>query len=184
MIVTEKIDGTNAQVAIFTDPELEDGSREYVLAAQDGMNLLAASRSRYIDLKNDNMGFARWVYEHRADLFALGPGRHYGEWWGAGIQRKYNTREKRLSLFNVNRWGPHRDVVKYPVDAPACVGTVPVLYAGLFDLQQVEKCLDLLREGGSMAAPGFMQPEGVIVYHVAGGYLFKKTLDGDAAKGT
>ena len=56
---------------------------------------------------------------------------------------------------------------------------MPVLYRGIFDTAAVDKCLDMLREGGSRAAPGFMQPEGVVVYHVAGEIGFKKTLEDD-----
>ena len=32
---------------------------------------------------------------------------------------------------------------------------------------------------GSSAAPGFKQPEGIIIYHTAGNLLFKVTLVGD-----
>ena len=51
VIVTEKIDGTNAQVHV-----LEDGS------------VLAGSRNRYLSPGADNFGFARWVLEHGTDL--------------------------------------------------------------------------------------------------------------------
>jgi hypothetical protein len=61
--------------------------------------------------------------EHRDDLLTLGPGRHFGEWWGAGIQRRYGLTEKRFSLFNVTRWGEAR---------PACCHVVPTLYRGPF----------------------------------------------------
>jgi len=45
----------------------------------------------------------------------------------------------------------------------------------------VESTIELLRGFGSMAAPGFMQPEGVVVFHTATNTLFKKTLDNDEA---
>jgi hypothetical protein len=32
---------------------------------------------------------------------------------------------------------------------------------------------------GSYAAPGFMKPEGIVVYHVAASVGFKKTIDND-----
>ncbi len=32
---------------------------------------------------------------------------------------------------------------------------------------------------GSRAAPGFMNPEGIIIWHHAAGIYFKKTLDKD-----
>lgn len=58
VIITEKIDGTNAQILIG-----EDGS------------MLVGSRTRWITLEQDNFGFARWVTEHREELLQLGPGR-------------------------------------------------------------------------------------------------------------
>lgn len=160
MIVTEKLDGTNAQVTVDLD-----GS------------VYAGSRSRWITPEDDNYGFARWVKEHEDELrTGLGVGSHYGEWWGSGIQRKYNTGEKRFSLFNVSRWTP--DVL------PACCHVVPTLYTGKFDTAIVDDILFQLSVDGSVAAPGFMLPEGIVIYHVASKTLFKKTLDkNDGHKG-
>lgn len=155
-IITEKIDGTNAQVAI----------------ADDGVTMFVGSRSRWITPENDNHGFARWCAEHRDDLLRLGPGRHFGEWWGRGIQRNYGLTEKRFSLFNVSRWGDE-------AARPACCSVVPTLYRGLFTTEAVEICLAQLAALGSIAAPGFMKPEGVVVYHVAGNVGFKKTIERD-----
>jgi hypothetical protein len=152
-IVTEKIDGTNAQVHIT-----EDG------------RIYAGSRSRWLTPEDDNHGFAAWVHAHTPDLLALGPGSHFGEWWGAGIRRGYGLREKRFSLFNVDRWNVNR---------PACCEVVPVLYRGDFDTAQVQLALENLRIGGSRAAPGFMNPEGVVVFHLAGRVGFKKTIHKD-----
>jgi tRNA(Ile)-lysidine synthase len=42
-----------------------------------------------------------------------------------------------------------------------------------------DDALDLLRREGSKAAPGFMQPEGIIIYQSAARMYFKKTLDKD-----
>lgn len=39
--------------------------------------------------------------------------------------------------------------------------------------------LDKLRTEGSVAVPGFMNPEGVVIYHHAGGQYYKVLLDGD-----
>jgi len=33
--------------------------------------------------------------------------------------------------------------------------------------------------GGSLASPGFMLPEGIVIYHKASKTLFKKTLKND-----
>jgi hypothetical protein len=155
VIVTEKIDGTNAQVYIT-----EDG------------DVYAGSRTRWITPEDDNFGFAKWVEGNKQELLKLGPGSHFGEWWGQGIQRKYGLTEKRFSLFNTERWGD--DIVR-----PACCSVVPVLYKGMFYTSAVEDCLRVLSESGSVAAPGFMNPEGVVVYHTAARVGFKKTLDKD-----
>lgn len=108
-VITEKIDGTNAQVYISDEGIIQFGSR-----------------SRYITPADDNYGFARWAEAHKDELIKLGPGRHFGEWWGSGIQRGYGLKngDKRFSLFNVGRWTPET--------LPACVGLVPVLYEGPF----------------------------------------------------
>lgn len=160
MVVTEKIDGTNAQIHIT-----EDG------------RLYAGSRKRWLTPEADNYGFAAWVREHEADLRGLGPGTHFGEWWGLGIQRGYGLNEKRFSLFNVARWGDE-------AARPLCCDVVPVLYEGDFDTGIVDNLLEGLAREGSVAAPGFMRPEGIVVYHKAANALFKKTLDGnDTHKG-
>ena len=173
VIVTEKLDGTNAQVCIG-----DDGT------------LYAGSRTRWITPDDDNFGFAAWVKAHREELMTLGPGRHFGEWWGAGIQRRYGLTEKRFSLFNVQRWALHDKVPNtYPTadprvtrkqDAlPPCCGLVPLLYQGPFDTAAVDACIERLRLTGSVAAPGFMKAEGVVVFHTAGNVGFKKTLEKD-----
>jgi hypothetical protein len=155
IVITEKIDGANAQVYVG-----EDGT------------VLAGSRTRWITPEADNFGFAAWVKAHEDELRNLGPGIHFGEWWGQGIQRRYGLAEKRFSLFNVARWSD--DAVR-----PTCCLVVPTLYAGIFTTEAVEGALATLREFGSLAAPGFMQPEGVVIFHRASGTLFKKTLEGD-----
>lgn len=157
--ITEKLDGTNAQVFI----------------ADDGETIKAGSRNRWITPADDNFGFAHWVEANRDDLLKLGPGRHFGEWWGSGIQRGYGLQkgEKRFSLFNTGRWSD-------PETRPACCHLVPVLYHGIFTDTAVEIALGMLRDNGSVAAPGFMDPEGVVVFHSASRTLFKKTIKNDS----
>ena len=179
MIVTEKIDGTNGCIFI--------GSAE-------NPEFLVGSRTRWITPETDNHGFARWAYDHQSELMGLGAGRHFGEWWGNGIQRGYGLPrgEKRFSLFNVTRWclavaapqqiptGDPRQVKMQDV-LPPCVGLVPVLYRGPFSDPVVDALLINLRDFGSAAVPGFMQPEGVVIFHVGGNLMFKKTIQGDDA---
>lgn len=159
IIITEKLDGTNAQVCIT-----EDGQ------------MFVGSRTQWITPERDNFGFAKWAHEHRDELMTLGPGRHFGEWWGLGIQRNYGLKEKRWSLFNVRRWA------EKPL--PSCCSVVPVLATGDFRTDLVERTMEYLKAIGSAAAPGFMNPEGVVIFHTQSGAIFKKTFEkDDAGKG-
>lgn len=175
IIITEKIDGTNAQLLIT-----EQG------------NMLVGSRTQWITPSNDNDGFALWAEENKSNLLKLGPGRHFGEWWGSGIQRGYGLvkGEKRLSLFNVGRWAPYGTepkriimadprIEKYQDVLPENISLVPELYRGPFNTQQIEAVLLELKNHGSYAAPGFMRPEGIVIFHVAGKCGFKKTIEKD-----
>lgn len=154
VIVTEKIDGTNAQVLV------------------EDVGVTAGSRNRYLTVESDNFGFAKWVKENEEQLRWLGPGRHFGEWWGPGIQRRYSVPEKRFSLFNVTR---HETV------RPPCCDVVPILWRGNMDFLNVPEIMENLKANGSVASPGFMNPEGIVIFHAASGALFKKTFEKDAA---
>jgi len=57
--------------------------------------------------------------------------------------------------------------------------SVPVLYTGIFDTNAIQDTLNELIEHGSYAAPGFMNPEGIVIYHIAGNLGFKKTIKND-----
>ena len=166
-VVSEKLDGTNAQVYID----------------ETGEHAFAGSRNRWLTTSDDNFGFARWVAEHHDELLALGPGSHYGEWWGAGIQRRYGLKEKRFSLFNVARWGDEA-LAEKGLTRPACCHVVPVLARGAMLDLDIRAIADALRAGGSVAAPGFTQPEGLVVFHEPSRALYKYTLDkNDGHKG-
>jgi len=171
--ITEKIDGTNALV--FIRPADMDG--EGVIHGWtdgDGKQwvMMAGSRTRWITPQDDNYGFAKWVKEHAEELQGLGEGRHFGEWWGLGIQRNYGMKEKRFSLFNTARWNADNP-------PPACCGVVPLLYSGIFTSTAVDDAITSLKEHGSTASPGFVKPEGVVVYQTAGRVYFKKTIERD-----
>jgi len=172
-IITEKLDGTNAQVFI----EALDGypsDDPNCIFQKDGLALFVGSRTRWIKPGDDNYGFAVWAHVHAEELLSLGPGRHFGEWWGQGIQRKYPIGEKRFSLFNVSRWADGGTDKR-----PDCCHVVPVLYQGIFLTEAVDFALANLRENGSVASPGFMNPEGIVVFHLAAGIGFKKTIEKD-----
>lgn len=156
MVITEKVDGTNASIIIDEEGGFGCGSRTRLISPQD-----------------DNYGFAKWAHENKDELMKLGPGHHFGEWWGQGIQRRYGLSEKRFSLFNVGRWNEETK--------PACCHLVPTLYIGDFSTAKVVEVMEELKASGSKAAPGFMNPEGVVVYHVQGRTLYKKTFEKDDA---
>src|SRR5690606_19156402 len=143
IVVTEKIDGTNAAVVIVPLDDIDHitTGQEVRLFDADERNATALvrslggddfvvfsqSRNRFITpgKSTDNFGFAGWVADHAYELVnLLGPGAHFGEWWGAGIQRTYGLKngEKYFSLFNVHRWGLE-DLSSVPG-----LTTVPVLY--------------------------------------------------------
>jgi hypothetical protein len=158
IVITEKIDGTNGLIYI-----------------DDYGEFFVGSRTRWIGHHQDNKGFHAWAVAHKQELLQLGPGRHHGEWWGSGIGRGYGLTkgEKRFSLFNVSRW---YDVIQGSL-APACCHVVPILYQGQFTTDAVLDAQYQLRSEGSVAAPGFANPEGVMVYHVRAGSYLKAPLD-------
>jgi hypothetical protein len=181
LVVTEKLDGTNAAIQIAPIEESTDQSPFIELVPnmkdQHGISLgrygiWAQSRSKFITPEQDNYGFAGWVKRNAEELSLLGPGVHFGEWWGNGIQRRYDQAEKRFSLFNVQRWGDHNPAT------PACCSVVPILGRDSRD-SIIQGALEDLRANGSRAAPGFMKPEGVIVWHSAARSYFKVLLEGD-----
>ena len=189
VIVTEKIDGTNGQVHIrpAEGTEFEMGYDTQIEVGGVPHYIRAGSRNRWVLHlgSDDNNGFGRWVHQHAHELAALGAGAHFGEWWGAGIQRKYGLSEKRWSLFNVSRWvrdggeGNREPLGEKQAYAPPCCHVVPILAVGIGTDEPVNRALDLLRRGGSIASPGFMKPEGVVAFHTHSRSLFKVTLERD-----
>ncbi len=196
--ITEKIDGTNAAVIVrefafgelvdYAGPEVhvlgpvgesEVPDKEYLVGAQSRKRLITPGKT------TDNAGFAGWVYDNAVDLVELlGAGRHFGEWWGAGIQRNYGLvdGEKRFSLFNTHRYRALLTGADPDADGNEILpemDVVPELYVGPFSTDIVHMVLDDLRETGSHVAPGFMDPEGVIVHHSAAGQVFKALLEND-----
>lgn len=147
-IFTEKIDGTNACIVID-----EEG------------NFGCQSRTRLITPEEDNFGFASWAYQNKSELLKLGPGHHYGEWWGQGIQRGYGLSEKRFSLFNTRRWGEHNP------NTPSCVSVVPLL-----PCPSLEEALAIIKQG-SIAVPNWKRPEGLIMYEPDTDTMFKIIID-------
>ena len=152
-VVTEKIDGTNAQIFIGENGEF-----------------LTGSRTRWITPEDDNYGFSKWAHENKEELLKLGIGRHFGEWWGQGVQRKYGMSRKVFSLFNISRW---------ELEHPLCCEVVPVLWRGDFSDLNANELMATLKASGSIASKGFMNPEGIVIFHMAGNVGFKKTFEKD-----
>lgn len=189
IIVTEKIDGTNAAVHIedlgdvASVPADEPGllSGNLVMCGSNMYRLTAQSRKRLLSpgKGTDNFGFAAWVQANGTRLVELlGVGLHFGEWWGQGINRGYTLTERRFSLFNTDRYGHLGE----PLDG-GVLSHVPVLYQGTFRESMVRCALEDLAENGSKAAPGFADPEGIILWHSQTRTNFKVTLDNqDAGK--
>lgn len=137
--ITEKIDGTNACVVI----------------GDDGKFLGCQSRNKIITPNSDNMGFATWAEKNKIELEKLGPGYHYGEWAGPGIQQnKHKLETKKFFLFNSQRWSNN-------TDRPSCCDVVPVLFEGeyKYDVPQLIMGL-LMNEAKKMN----YEPEGIVIW--------------------
>ncbi|MEU0912154.1 RNA ligase family protein [Streptomyces althioticus] len=186
IVVTEKLDGTNSAIHIsqassFEIPENStavtvDGT-VYILTAQSRKRIITPGKT------TDNYGFAGWVYDNAEALVRLlGEGLHFGEWWGQGIQRRYDMESRVFSLFNTE-WYDHLNHDDAAVFGDTRINTVPILYTGTFNEVQIKAVLQDLQENGSYAAPGFMNPEGICIYHTQTRGVFKVTLDNqDAGK--
>jgi hypothetical protein len=180
VVVTEKIDGTNAAIGVREIPEGDVQEFETVVAQGGGLPPLAVraqSRKRFITPADDNYGFAKWAYDN-AEILApfLGEGLHFGEWWGEGIQRGYDQLGKRFSLFNTKRW-MELDFPDYIRDLNLRVVPTLMTWDGKDIGYAVEESLNKLRFEGSAAAPGYRNPEGVVAYFTAANTPFKFLLE-------
>lgn len=143
--ITEKVDGTNACIAFD-----EFGA------------VTVQSRKRIITPDDDNYGFAGWVYANEAELFGiLGAGRHFGEFYGQGIQRRYGLEHRGFALFAVHRWGDLNVTVNGIALSCVPVLTIEAPFTELADI--VEGLEEILRLEGSKLNPG-RQAEGLMIY--------------------
>jgi hypothetical protein len=172
--ITEKIDGTNA-VLYWSDTHDGRFDTSSVLAQVGDLFLYAGSRNRWLHHGADNHGFAKWAQENAEDLATLGPGRHYGEWYGQGVQRGYGLNEKRFALFNT-KWS-----AQFDMGLPKGVDSVPILThaAGASLNADILESLAWLREYGSAIAPDYKNPEGIVIRHMQSGDRFKVTVEDD-----
>jgi hypothetical protein len=192
VVLTEKIHGSNGLIEITPVDEFNDPNGIGVVVIHNGEHYVvrAGSRNRWLTPDDDNYGFAKFVWDNAQSLAALGAGKHYGEWFGKGIQHGYGLDEKRFALFNVAKWYDPRDpevteqfLRTFPKaqPAPEAVTVVPVISVidGKYLSEAVDDALHTLESEGSFIAPGFRDPEGVVVFHDAAGAYFKVTLQND-----
>lgn len=166
MTVTEKIDGTNSAIRIRPFDETVDNSEaigEIFLGEGPVYTVWVQSRNRFISpgKSTDNAGFAGWVNDNLDQLVTvLGPGDHYGEWWGSGVQRGYNQKDKHFSLFNARRWLELLHTIE-PYEG-LNLHTVPLLYTGQYDGAKVQELRQNLIDNGTTLTKNF-RAEGMVV---------------------
>lgn len=173
IMITEKLDGTNAAICVTPN-----GS------------VYAQSRGRILTPSGDNYGFATWVEKNKKLLATLGPGVHFGEWWGVGIGRGYELTERRFWLFNATRWRKEEEgrlvIANIFRQGLRNVDVVPILYEGPWEHWVVDKMqlasetvIERLISTGSSAAPGYYKPEGIVIFHKASSHMYKVTCEKD-----
>lgn len=162
VIITEKIHGSNAQILVYRD---ESGA----------LKALAGSRTQFLDpWGRDNFGFAKYVMAHEAQICEqLGEGRHYGEWVGPGVNSDYGLKDKHLVLFDFRR---HPKEKFEAGQMPPNMLPIPVLYDGPYAPGIEDKVMDGLKANGSVLSPGFMKPEGVVLFFPQFGSMKKKVF--------
>jgi hypothetical protein len=131
--------------------------------------------------QRDAQGVAAWAAAHAGALAeTLGPGIHFGEWWGYKICRGYGlpAGDRRFSLFNTARWR-YIDGTQVP-----SLYTVPVLWEGPLadNFNTVTDQMDKLMAEGSSAVPGYRHPEGVMLYHGSADVMMKHIFQGEARR--
>ena len=140
VVITEKMDGTNACVII-----------------EEGVITGVQSRKRMINVgkDNDNYGFASYVRQNEQMFLDLGDGKHYGEWVGLGIQSNpHMFVQKFFYLFDTRRWGEH--------NVPqGDIKVVRVLHHGEYTRQTVDDVMNQLKTDAFITG---YTPEGCVVY--------------------
>jgi len=163
VIVTEKLDGTNACVVI-----VHTGMTTHVVRAQ--------SRNRFLTPDDDNYGFARWVADNSEMLVdLLGPGYHYGEWFGQGIARNYALTRKWFALFQVDRYAEMAGNRAVDMDGIGMMLVPELLRAVTFCPNVLEQARFALSGGSKIN--NFPRPEGYVIFFEHNRATFKVVLD-------
>ncbi len=109
--------------------------------------------------------------DNKQSLYDLGPGHHFGEWWGQGINRGYGLKERKFSLF----YSPKEKL-------PICCDVVPTLYDDMtIDVNRLPTLIDAailsLQLAGSIAAPNYLNPEGIVIHSKLAGARYKVIIN-------
>jgi len=187
MLITEKIDGTNAmfviedkkltllgthrrQLLMIGDPKLIE-HYQHIPDLEYRESLMAEEPRRA------HFGFVGWCEDHKEELESIGDGVYYGEWVTPevkGCQRYPYEGPPKLFLFCPQRWPEQRP-------QPACLDLVPTLYRGPFNEEMIQTVIDEL-DGDSVAFPGSDNPEGIIIELLQLKKLCKWTFGGNTHK--
>lgn len=177
MSITQKCHGSNALVAIEEVTDINSSTERLEELVEHDMKVYrirAGSRTRWIYPSDDNYGFAAFVNKNKEEFVSkLGPGRHFGEWTGLGINSGEGLDKKVLVLFNFWECPPERPL-------PPNTVVVPVLYQGALDLTKIDEVMLDLKTNGSKLCPGFMRPEGVVITML--GHKVKKVFESEETK--
>lgn len=160
VVVTEKIDGTNAAVLITENGTYAGGRRRWLTPGAE-----------------DQYGFAAWVQANEEGLReTLGPGMHRGEWYGHRVNRGYGLAERRLMLFtaapDLVAGQPDHGLWEHPT----------LLYAGPLD-RDLEGIVRGALCGGSLHVPGWDRPEGAVAL-LPNGSRIKVIIDKEREQAT
>lgn len=181
IVITEKVDGSNSAIIIQrSETGVMDGDAvAFVYLDGVGYDVAAQSRNRliYPGKTTDNHGFARFVEENAERLVELlGEGRHYGEWWGKGVQGRYHVQFKGFALFNTEKHDGLYTWFRDTSIGDVLVEAMPVLYKGPYSEQKIRETLSELNTNGSVVSP-FDPAEGIVVFHTQSRKVYKVTLD-------
>jgi len=148
MVITQKMNGTNGQILF-----------------EDNGDFMIGSRNQWLSMHQDNFGFYHWAHAHITELFDIfGPGRHYGEWCGPGIQNGEGLKERVFFSFNPFLEKPH--TVEWMNVEP-----VPLLRHGRWGPNEMDIALAHLDIFGSAVSRRYyilgqnclVEPEGIVV---------------------
>ena len=169
LAILEKIDGTNAAVRVGPDEEVCP-LRVPIEYAVVGVQ----SRTQLITPDMDNFGFAAWAHGQLYLAEVLGPGAHFGEWAGPGIQKNpLGLDEKYFFLFEWFKW-PLERLLEAQKLVPN-LRVAPVLFEGDYGHYIIKRTFDDLARTGSHVVTHSASAEGIVIH--LGGTMFKMTFD-------